>query len=93
LLAIAAILRKWLLDELNLLHRSVYMEAVKIVVYRNYNHQDWTVEINGTAHNHVSTATLDDLVEYALVAAQQDLLEETIADSGGPGLDTNSPRE
>lgn len=69
------------------------MEAVNIVVYRNHSHKDWSVEINGTCHNHVSTATLDDLVEYALVTAQQNLLEpETTTDSGRKDLDINSPR-
>jgi hypothetical protein len=29
------------------------------------------VEIDDARHNHVSTTTLDDLVEYALAAAQQ----------------------
>ena len=51
------------------------METISIVLHRNHTEQDWSVQIDGTQHNHVSTATLDDLIDYALVAAQQTLLE------------------
>jgi hypothetical protein len=50
------------------------MKSINILLYRNRSRQDWSVEIDGTRHNHVSTAKLDDLIEYASVAAQQDLL-------------------
>jgi hypothetical protein len=59
------------------------MEAINIKLSRNCSEQDWSVEIDGSLHDHVSTRTLDDLVEYALVVAQQNLLEtETSTDSG-----------
>jgi hypothetical protein len=59
------------------------MEAINIKLSRNCCEQDWSVEICGSVHDHVSTRTLDDLVEYALVVAQQNLLEsETSTDSG-----------
>jgi hypothetical protein len=51
------------------------METISIVLHRNHTEQDWSVQIDGTQHNHVSSATLDDLIDYALVAAQQTLLE------------------
>jgi hypothetical protein len=51
------------------------METISIVLHRNHTQQDWSVEIDGTQHNHVSSATLDDLIDYALAAAQQNLLE------------------
>ena len=51
------------------------METISIVLHRNHTEQDWSVQIDGTQHNHVSTATLDDLIDYAPVAAQQTLLE------------------
>jgi hypothetical protein len=58
------------------------MEAINISLSRNYSEQDWSVEIGGSLHDHVSTRTLDDLVEYALLVAQQSLLEsETLIDS------------
>jgi hypothetical protein len=58
------------------------MEAINISLSRNHSEQDWSVEIDGTLHDHISTKTLDDLVEYALLVAQQNLLEsETSSDS------------
>lgn len=51
------------------------MEAITISLSRNHNEQDWSVEIDGSLHDHISTRTLDDLVEYALLVAQQSLLE------------------
>ena len=58
------------------------MEAINIALSRNFREKDWSVEIDGKRHEHVSTDTLDDLVDYALIAAQQNLLEaEAPADS------------
>jgi hypothetical protein len=58
------------------------VEAVNISVSRNHSEQDWSVEIDGTLYDHISTRTLDDLVEYAVVVAQQRLLvSETSTDS------------
>ena len=51
------------------------MEAITIKLSRNQSEQDWSVEIDGSLHDHISTRDLDDLVEYALVLAQQNLLE------------------
>jgi hypothetical protein len=51
------------------------VEAMTIRLSRNQNEQDWSVEIDGRLHDHISTRDLDDLVEYALVVAQQSLLE------------------
>jgi hypothetical protein len=58
------------------------MEAISISLSRNHAEQDWSIEIDGTLYDHISTRTLDDLVEYAVVVAQQNLLEkETTTDS------------
>jgi len=62
------------LDEVNLLNWGFHMKSIKILLYRNRSQHDWSVEIDGTRHNHLSTAQLDDLIEYASVSAQQDLL-------------------
>jgi hypothetical protein len=51
------------------------MGAINISLSRNHSEQDWSVEIDGTVHDHISTRTLDDLIEYALLVAQQSLLE------------------
>jgi hypothetical protein len=61
-------------EQVQLLKWGFNMKSINILLYRNCNQQDWSVEIDGTRHNHVSTSTLDDLIEYAFVAAQQDLL-------------------
>jgi hypothetical protein len=41
----------------------------------HHSEQDRPAEIDGILGDHVSTKTLDDLVEYAVVVAQQNLLE------------------
>ena len=51
------------------------MEAINIELFRNQREQDWSVQIDGNRYDHVSSQTLDELIEYALVAAQQNLLE------------------
>jgi hypothetical protein len=51
------------------------MEAMTIRLSRNQSEQDWSVELDGKLHDHISTRDLDDLVEYALVVVQQSLLE------------------
>jgi len=48
--------------------------VIKIVLYRNYRQQDWSLEIDDKRLDHISTETVDALVECALVAAQQRLL-------------------
>jgi hypothetical protein len=50
---------------------------------------DWSVRISGKLHSHVSSAALDDLIEYALVAvevarSQTDTLSFGEAWSAGP---------
>jgi hypothetical protein len=51
------------------------VEAINITLSRNFAEKDWSVEIDGILYDHISTKTLDDLVEYALIATQQSLLE------------------
>jgi hypothetical protein len=58
------------------------MEAINISLSRNYSEQDWSVEIDGNLHDHISTRTLDDLVEYTLLVAQQSLLEGETSTGG-----------
>jgi hypothetical protein len=38
------------------------------ILYHAVN--DWSVWISGKLHSHVSSAALDDLIEYALVAVE-----------------------
>jgi hypothetical protein len=43
------------------------------IMYHGEN--DWSVWISGKLHSHVSSLALDDLIEYALVAAEVALSE------------------
>jgi hypothetical protein len=67
------------------------METISIVLHRNHTEQDWSVQIDGTQHNHVSSATLDDLIDYVLVAAQQNLLEPEDFTNGSDTDPTSRP--
>jgi hypothetical protein len=51
------------------------VEAINVILSRNFTEKDWSVEICGNLYEHISAKTLDDLVEYALIAAQQSLLD------------------
>lgn len=51
------------------------MQEIKIKLWRHTEDQDWSAEVHGRLHEHISTKTVDELVEYALVATQQALLE------------------
>jgi hypothetical protein len=55
------------------------MDALNILLSRNHKEQDWSVEIDGHRHEHITTKTLDDLVECALVATEQLFLESEAA--------------
>jgi hypothetical protein len=50
------------------------MEDVHILLYRNHSDKDWSVSIGGIMHAHISTATVDDLIDCASLVAQQNLL-------------------
>jgi hypothetical protein len=62
------------------------MEDISIVLRRNNVQKDWSVEIDGTQHNHISSTTLDDLIEYALVSAEQSLMKTDIKDEDSPSM-------
>ena len=51
------------------------MKKINVRIWRNEVANDWSVEINGKLRRHVSAETLDDLVEFAVVAAQEALLK------------------
>jgi hypothetical protein len=69
------------------------VEAINITLSRNLKEKDWSVEIDGKQYEHVCTNTLDGLVEYALVAAQQSLLESEVQpDSSETAPGVSQPR-
>jgi 3-oxoacyl-(acyl-carrier-protein) synthase len=51
------------------------MQEMNIKLWRHTEEQDWSAEVLGRLHEHISTRTVDELVEYVLVATQQALLE------------------
>ena len=53
------------------------MQEIKIRFWRNAEAQDWSVEINGVRHEHVSSEILEDLVETALIVGEEQLMELT----------------
>jgi hypothetical protein len=50
------------------------MQNIHIKLWHHGEEENWSVEINGKHHKHVSTETVDELVEYVLVAAQEALM-------------------
>jgi hypothetical protein len=52
------------------------MQEINLRLSLNETDQSWTLELNGKVYNHISTEAVDDLVDYALVAAQQALRDE-----------------
>jgi hypothetical protein len=51
------------------------MQEIHIKLWRHIEAQDWSAEVDGRLHEHVSTTTVNEFVEYVLVAAQQALLK------------------
>jgi hypothetical protein len=51
------------------------MQEIKIKLWRHAEEKDWSAEVYGRLHKHISIRTVDELVEYVMVAAQQALLE------------------
>ena len=49
------------------------MQEIKIKLWRNDQAQDWSIEINGLLHEHVSSEIMEDLVECALIVAETSL--------------------
>jgi hypothetical protein len=57
--------------------RAASIQEIKIKLWRNDEPQDWSVEINGLRHEHVSIEILEDLVTAALIVAETWLTETT----------------
>jgi hypothetical protein len=55
--------------------QEVPMQEIKFRLWRNAEAQDWSVEINGLRHEHVSSEILEDLVETALIVGEEQLME------------------
>jgi hypothetical protein len=51
------------------------MQEITIKLWRNTDVRDWSIEINGLRHLHVSAEIADSLVEASMVTAEQSLLD------------------
>jgi 3-oxoacyl-(acyl-carrier-protein) synthase len=59
------------------------MQEINIKLWRHMEEQDWSAEVHGRLHEHISTKTVDELAEYVVVAAQQALLEPEASPGNG----------
>ena len=57
--------------------RVVAMREIHIKLQRNDELKDWSMEINGRLHEHVSDEGLTDLVEGALIVAAKSLIQSS----------------
>ena len=51
------------------------MKQINIDLWLNDEVQDWSIEINGLRHEHVTSEIMEDLVECALIVAERTLTE------------------
>jgi hypothetical protein len=49
------------------------MLQIKIDLWHNYEALDWSIEINGLRHEHVTSEIIETLVECALIVAEKSL--------------------
>jgi hypothetical protein len=56
------------------------MREINIKLSRNEELHDWSIEINGQSHEHVSSEGLTDLVEGALIIAAKSLIQSSVHD-------------
>jgi hypothetical protein len=54
------------------------MSEINIKLCRNEELHDWSIEINGQRHEHVSSEGLTDLVEGALIIAAKSLIRPSV---------------
>lgn len=56
------------------------MREINIKIWRNEDLRDWSMEINGRFHEHISSEGLTDLVEGALIVAAKSLIQPSVSD-------------
>jgi hypothetical protein len=49
------------------------MQQIKIDLWHNDEVQDWSIEINGLRHEHVTSEIIETLVECAVIVAEKSL--------------------
>jgi Asp-tRNA(Asn)/Glu-tRNA(Gln) amidotransferase B subunit len=50
------------------------MQEINIKLCHNHDSADWSIEINGLLHEHVSAREMEDLVEAAMIVAEKSLM-------------------
>jgi hypothetical protein len=58
------------------------MKELNVKIWRNEEAGDWSIVINGLRYEHVSRQILEDLVECAVVVAENSLIGPTLVGSG-----------
>ena len=58
------------------------MKELNLQIWRNEEPGDWSIAINGVCHEHVTTQTLEDLVEHAVIVTEKSLVGPTLVSSG-----------
>ena len=61
------------------------MREINIKLWRNEERHDWSMEINGRFHEHISNDGLTDLVEGALIVAAKSLIQPSVSDGALQG--------
>lgn len=54
------------------------MEEICITLWWDKQGRDWNLEINGHVHMHLTSQSVEDLVEAAVITAEQVIEETTI---------------
>jgi len=58
------------------------MQELNVKIRRNEEAGDWSVVINGLGYEHISSQILEDLVECAVIVAENSLTKPTLVSSG-----------
>lgn len=58
------------------------MKELNLQIWRNEEAGDWSIVINGLRHENVSSQTLEDLVEHAVIVTERSLVGPTLVGSG-----------
>jgi hypothetical protein len=58
------------------------MKEINLQIWRNEEAGDWSIAINGLRHEHVTSQTLEDLVEHAVIVTEKSLVGPTLVSSG-----------
>jgi hypothetical protein len=53
------------------------MQEINVKLWRNHGQQDWSVEINGKRYESVAIELIEELMERALIDAEESLIEAT----------------